>query len=62
MCLFEKEENIPFSQGGTYDQYRRLIGNHPDHGFVRSLDPFLVWGSHAARRVPSQARYLDQDQ
>ncbi len=30
MCLFEKEEQNTFHQGGTYEQYRQWIGDHPD--------------------------------
>jgi hypothetical protein len=30
MCLIEKEEQNTFHQGGTYEQYRQWIGDHPD--------------------------------
>lgn len=30
MCLVEKKEATLFSQGGTYEQYRRWIGAYPD--------------------------------
>src|SRR5260221_14397507 len=62
MCLFEKEESNTFPQGGTYDQYRRWIGNHPNLFGVGSLDPFLVWRSCADGCVSSQARSPDEDQ
>ena len=62
MCLFEKEESHPFPQGGTYDQYRRWLSEHPDDFGVQPLDPFLVWRSRVDPRVSSEARCLDQDQ
>ncbi len=43
MCLFEKEKQNTFPQGGTYEQYRRWIGNHPDLLRVCPLDTRLVW-------------------
>ncbi len=44
MCLLEREESTPFSQGGTYDQYRRQFGKNPDDFRVQPLTPWLVWG------------------
>src|SRR5579875_248669 len=62
MCLFEKEESNTFSQGGTYDQYRRRIGNHPGFFWLRSLTAFVVWRGGGDRRIPAEARPPDQDQ
>lgn len=59
MCLFEGKEPMYSHQGGTYDQYRRWSGDHPDLCRVCPLDAFLVWRSHAARQVSSQARCPD---
>jgi hypothetical protein len=42
MCLFEKKEANIFSQGGTYDQYRRFRGPHPGVFRIHSLAPILV--------------------
>ncbi len=62
MCLFEKKEPNAFSQGGTYDQYRRWIGGHPDLCGVRPFDAFLVWRSLADSCLPAQVRHSEQDQ
>ena len=55
MYLLEKEEVNTFSQGGTYDQYRRWIGNHPDLCRIGSLNAFLVRRSRAAGGASAQA-------
>lgn len=62
MCLFEGKEPMYSYQGGRYDQYRRWSGDHPDLFGSRPLDSFLVWRSHAARQLSSQARCPHQDQ
>lgn len=56
MCLAEKKEVNIFSQGGTYDQYRRWIGAYPDLFRVQFLNAFMVRRSRAACGAPSEAR------
>lgn len=42
LCLFEKEETNIFSQGGTYDQYRRWSCGYPDLFRIGSRAAFVV--------------------
>ena len=62
MGLFEKKEANTFPQGGTYDQYRRFRGPHPDVFCIRSLAPILVWRSLADSGPSAPARGPEQDQ
>ena len=55
-CLFEKEEENSFPQGGPYDQYRRWSGDHPNLCRVCSLGLVLVWRSRADRRASTPRR------
>ena len=43
MCLFEKENQNTFPQGGTYEQYRRWIGKYPNLFRICPLASLLVW-------------------
>src|SRR5215469_15423080 len=61
MCLFEKKEANTFPQGGTYDQYRRFRGPHPDVFRIYSRAPLLVWRGGAHGSPSAQARSPDQD-
>jgi len=62
MCLFEREPSTPCSQGGTSEQYRRWIRNHPEHVGIRSLNPLLVWRSGANGNLSSHTGRPDEDQ
>src|SRR5437660_12326780 len=59
---FEKEEATTFSQGGTYDQYRRWIDAYPNLCRVCSFTAILVRRSRANDGASSQAQGPGQDQ
>jgi len=62
MCLVEKKEATTFSQGGTYEQYRRWIRAYPDLFRIQSLNAFVVRRSRGDDGTSSQARHSEQDQ
>jgi hypothetical protein len=51
MCLLEKDESQPCSQGGTHDKYRRWIGNHPNLFRSCSCNAFVVRSSGVAAHL-----------
>jgi RNA-directed DNA polymerase len=61
MCLVEKKEATTFSQGGTYEQYRRWISAYPDLFRIQPLNAFVVRRSRGDDGTSSQARHSEQD-
>ncbi len=61
MCLAEKKEATTFSQGGTYEQYRRWIRAYPDLFRIQSLNAVVVRRSRGDDGPSSQTRGSEQD-
>src|SRR6266699_2880544 len=59
--FIEKKEATTFSQGGTYEQYRRWFRAYPDLFHIQSLNAFVVRRSRGDDGPSSQTRYSEQD-